>query len=77
MIENKIIYDYRCETEQQITSSANITNDDQRNHSRPVYNYFLSLSENTEIQVQRTKGLDVFNKKGINPEIDEDYRENT
>lgn len=69
----------RCETEGETTSrSSYATNETLWNHTRLArHKYIVDQRVDTEIKVQRTKGYDIFNKKGINPEIRDDYYEHT
>ena len=44
--------------------------------SYEMHRYVLDKRINAEIEVQNTKGLDLFKVKGINPDINEEFHGN-
>ena len=73
----RFVFEIRCETEeedQKISPSHFWTTE--RHNSFEVHRYVVDKRISTEIEVQNSKGLDLFKVKGINPDLSEEMHEN-
>lgn len=68
----------RCEKEEKsIASHIDVSYDSTENYNKlGAHRYVLDRRIDTEIVVQN-KGIDIFKNRGINPDIEENYYENS